>query len=251
MHSNKSKNLNFKDCVLSRFDAHEGFWNASFIDCEFGRYINVIGGGYLYIENTTRCVGGNFISLRDDYGSTFNGTVEIVDCTFEGLYEYRGGATHPNYGKYITNSTLVMFGGGYVANYRGEYDSAEASSFPYLKWDFGYTCYHPQNVILDNITCPGAEYNNFVVFKDVADACFEMPLDFYQNADFENKTVVDVNGERPMTQGDVHYNQYMMTQSLTFRNMKPIPVCRDDTSLLYTYVTEHTTVINPPEDTTD
>ena len=248
MHSNKSKNLDFKDCVLSRFDAHEGFWNASFIDCEFGRYINVIGGGYLYIENTTRCVGGNFISLRGDYGSTFNGTIELVDCTFQGFKEFRGGASDLNYEVPISGSTLVVIGGGYSESYIGAYQEGNAGAFPFLKWDFGYTCYHPQKVIIDNFNCLVADRNKLNVFKDVGDKCFIRPDDFVQTQDYEGKVIVGPNGERPMTANDIYYNQYMMTQEIVFRNMKPLNICNNESSYLYTYLTEHMTVINPPEE---
>ena len=249
MHSNKSKNLNFKDCVMNRFDAHEGFWNASFIDSEFGFAINVIGGGYLYIKNTTRCVGTNFISLRGDYGSTFNGTVELIDCTYQGLSNFRGGATDPRFEQPITGSTLCIFGGGFQGKYEGEYDASEAGTFPYLKWDFGYTCYHPQHVIIDNFNCLVANNNKVQVFRDVADACFVQPNDFISPSDYLNKTVINPDGStRPMTEKDVYYNQYQLTQSLTFRNMKPLKVCNNESSILYEYVTARTTVINAPED---
>ena len=164
------------------------------------------------------------------------------------MQEFRGGASASNYEVPISGSTLVVIGGGYSENYMGAYEEGNAGAFPYLKWDFGYTCYHPQKVIIDNFSCPVANINNLNVFKNVGDKCFIKPDDFVQTADYEGKTIVGPDGERPMTAADIYYNQYIMTQEIVFRNMKPLRICADDSSYLYTYLSEHMTVINPPEE---
>ena len=230
MVSNGGKNMTFKGCTLNRFDAHEGFWNASLIDCNYGHTINVIGGGRFYCENTTKAVGTTFISLRGDYGSTFNGTIELIDCTHKGMKSYRGqdnanrGAAYPN------DQPMTVVSGGYSGVYQGEYQEGNAAAFPYLKWDFGYTCYMPQNVILDNFVF---EHGAPAIFFDVEDQCFVKPDDFVQETDYAGKTI---NG-RPMTADDIYYNQYQITKSITFKNMEPIPVCSNQNSYLFEALT--------------
>ena len=82
MASNWCKNLAWDGCALSRFDAHCGVYNVSVKNSTVGSVINLIGSGTAYFENVTRSSGANayFISLRTDYGSTWNGDVVIKDC---------------------------------------------------------------------------------------------------------------------------------------------------------------------------
>jgi hypothetical protein len=125
---------------------------------------------------------------------------------------------------------MTVISGAYYDTYRGEFNPSEASSFPYLKWDFGYVCHMPQYVIIDNFTF---EHGTPYVYWDIGDYCFVKPTDFVQPTDYEGKTI---NG-RPMTRDDVYYNQYQITKSITFRNMDPIPVCSNSTSYLYNTLT--------------
>ena len=257
MNSNRAKNLKFIDSSLSRFDAHEGFWNGEFINTIFGRYINVIGGGHLLIDGCTRNVGTNFISLRGDYGSTFNGTIEIKNCTMNGLKEYR--RTPPADAYYGDNSSLVIIGGAgsYSNNYNLEsaYNAGNAGSFPYLKWDFGYTCYMPQNLIIDNFQKNSNSSAALYVYSNVIDEAFVKPDDFDYVRDYTYEYMVDgkkYSGTqqvllpdgtyRDMTKDDVYYNEYVMTKSIIFRNMQPIEICSNKGSYMYEELNKRVTV---------
>jgi hypothetical protein len=82
MGSNYSKNLLYDQCVLSRFDAHMGVANATIRNSTLGHQgINAIGTGTFTVERST-IHGGNLISLRGDYGSTWQGEFIIRDCVF-------------------------------------------------------------------------------------------------------------------------------------------------------------------------
>ena len=245
MNSNRAKNLFFTDSSLSRFDAHEGFWNGTFTNTTFGRYINVIGGGHLRIENCTRNVGQNFISLRGDYGATFNGTIEIIDSTMMGWKEFRRTQQEGNNRYYPASTELYVINSGYSSVYKeyvnsdGDtvtpYTKNNASTFPYLKWDFGYTCYMPQNVIIDNFTNANINRATVYLYNYVGDACFVKPDNFVQSVDYANQKVTLADGTtRNMTAADVYYNQYQITKSLTFRNMDKLPICPSSSSYLYT-----------------
>ena len=243
MSSYGAKNMHFEDCKMNRFDAHDGFFNANLIDCDFGFAINVVGGGYLYIENTTKNVGNSFISLRGDYGATFRGDITIVDSELYGNMPYRGGATHADFGKaYPAGTTLYVISPGYSTTYTGKYEEGNAGAAPYLKWDFGYVNYMPQNIIMDNFVCTN-ETVKLCLYKNIGDAAFVKPNNFIQEQDWKGKTIKLLDGTtRPMTEADVYYNQYQITKSVIYRNMEELEPTNDPNSHLYGHLKTVTTV---------
>lgn len=80
MGSNYCRNLLYKNCVLSRFDAHQGVFNASILDSTL-RIISIIGKGVFRIEDS-EVRGRSFIKLRSDYGSTWQGEFLIRNCVW-------------------------------------------------------------------------------------------------------------------------------------------------------------------------
>ena len=155
MSSNGAKNMEFKNCSMSRFDAHRGFWNARLIGCEFGQTINVIGGGNLEIIDTVRKAGASFIALRNDYGATFNGDIYIKNCTLCGKKKYRGVKIDELY-----EDGVVIVHSGF--NFEKE---------KFLDWNFGYTCYMPRHITVEGLSsgCPDKTY----VFNNLADVAFD------------------------------------------------------------------------------
>ena len=118
--SNYSKNLTYDGVAFSRFDAHMGVANATIKNSVLGHQgINLIGSGLFLVENTKVC-SSNFINLRSDYGSTFEGDIIIRNCE----YLPRNGA----------RSDAVLIGGSYSGQH-----------------DFGYTCYMPEKITIDGL----------------------------------------------------------------------------------------------------
>ena len=116
MASNFSKNLKYDGCTLSRFDAHQGMHNTTIINSELGHQkINAIGSGLLRIEDCT-VNGNNVVVLRSDYGSTWEGDVIIKNV-------------------YLNNS-----------------GTATLLNCTWYNHKFGYTCYLPKNVTVDNVS---------------------------------------------------------------------------------------------------
>ena len=74
--TNYTKNVVFDSCVLNRFDAHAGIYNATVINCHIIN-INLIGGGTALIKDTTVYNNGCFLTLRSDFGSTWNGNLRL------------------------------------------------------------------------------------------------------------------------------------------------------------------------------
>ena len=80
--TNYCKNLVYDGCTFSRFDAHQGVFNATVINSVLGHHgIKLIGSGTALIENTT-VLSNSFVDLREDYGSTWNGELIIRNCKF-------------------------------------------------------------------------------------------------------------------------------------------------------------------------
>lgn len=118
--SNYCKNLLYDSCILSRFDAHKGVANATIRNSTLGHMgINAIGSGTLTVENST-IRGRSVVNLRSDYGSTWQGEFIIRNCTFVPL------------GGRITSPALIS------GSYSGQHD-------------FGYTCYMPERIIIEDL----------------------------------------------------------------------------------------------------
>ena len=116
MGSNYCKNLTYDSCVLSRFDAHKGTHNATIIGSEIGHQkLSIIGSGVLRVENTI-IHGNNVVSLRNDYGSTWDGEMIFKNIVLEN-----------------TSSTPTLI------------------SAAWYNHDFGYTCHLPSKIEIDGI----------------------------------------------------------------------------------------------------
>lgn len=113
--TNYCKNLVYDGCSLSRFDAHQGVYNATVKNSVLGHHgIKLIGSGTALIENTT-VLSDSFVALRSDYGSTWNGDMIIRNCKF-----------------YPTGVAMHII------------DAENTEDH-----DFGYTCYLPQRIEID------------------------------------------------------------------------------------------------------
>ncbi len=117
MGSNFCKDMYLEGCVMSRFDAHQGVTNATIRGCTLGHMcLNLIGHGNFLIEDS-QTFGNALISLRPDYGSTFDGIVTIRNCTWKPRSQ---------------NMTVL-----YASN-SGNHD-------------FGYVCHMPRRVYIDGL----------------------------------------------------------------------------------------------------
>lgn len=124
--TNFCKNMEYINCKLSRFDAHQGLYNGKIINSTVN-FMELIGKGELLFENldwNSPAPGktyNSFAYLRGDYGSTWEGTITYKNCTMH-----------------------VSPGDAYVF-----YHS-------FTNWDFGYKCYFP-NLVIDNPKIEGLE----------------------------------------------------------------------------------------------
>ncbi|MBL9211115.1 MAG: hypothetical protein JNL92_11650 [Opitutaceae bacterium] len=119
--TNFCKNILLENCTLSRMDTHQGVSGTYTIrGCTLGHAgLNAIGRGTLTIENST-LNGRSLLSLRSDYGSTWEGNVVIRNCRWRPAC---GAAVQP---------TLLN------ASNDGQHD-------------FGYPCHMPREITIDGL----------------------------------------------------------------------------------------------------
>ena len=87
MASNRSKNMFIVNSKLNRIDAHMGATNLYVADSTIGvgkflSSMTLIGKGYFYGKNLKIDSADHLIKLRDDYGSTWNGTIVLDDIDY-------------------------------------------------------------------------------------------------------------------------------------------------------------------------
>jgi hypothetical protein len=119
--TNFCKNILLENCTLSRMDAHQGVSGTYTIrGCTLGHAgLNAIGRGTLIVENST-LNGRSLISLRSDYGSTWEGTVVI-----------RNSRWIPACGAAVQPHLLAASNDG--------------------QHDFGYPCFMPREITIDGL----------------------------------------------------------------------------------------------------
>jgi len=119
--SNFCKDILLEDCHLSRMDTHQGVSGSYVIRrCELGHMgLNAIGRGQLLIEDST-LYGRNLVNFRSDYGSTWEGELEIRNCRWIPA----GGDAVVPYAIGVSNDGMH---------------------------DFGYPCSMPRQVIVDGL----------------------------------------------------------------------------------------------------
>ncbi|MBE6560748.1 MAG: hypothetical protein E7662_06455 [Ruminococcaceae bacterium] len=122
MGTNFCKNMVLKECIFSRFDAHQGVANVTITGCSLGyQGTEVIGLGTVWLEDTT-LHGSAAVALRPDFGSHWEGDMVIRNCTWI-----------PNNGRPLTR--LHPFIGG---------SNTEDH-------DFGYDCTMPHTITIDGL----------------------------------------------------------------------------------------------------
>ncbi len=130
MGTNYCKNLEFDGNFICSFDAHCGVYNGTIKNSTI-EHLNFIGDGLITVENTTLYLDGSktAIQLRSDYGATWRGDLYMKDVDLK--YQ----VSKANY--YSWNYSLVS--AGWTNHY------------------FGYTCYLPQDIYVENVNMLGFE----------------------------------------------------------------------------------------------
>ena len=128
MGTNYCKNLGFDGNFICSFDAHCGVYNGTILNSTV-EHLNFIGDGLITIENTTLYMDGSrtAVQLRSDYGATWRGDLYMKNVDLK----YQVSRKEGNNWKYSIVS----------AGWENHY--------------FGYTCYLPQDIYLEDVNFLG------------------------------------------------------------------------------------------------
>ena len=151
MGTNYCKNLYFDDMFVCSFDAHCGTYNAT-VENSTIEHLNFIGEGLIKIRNTTIYADGGYAGMlfRQDYGSTWQGTVDV-----DGL-ELRTSKSN----------AISLIGAQYTNHY------------------FGYTCYLPETINIKNVRIVRFSYTMVNGQRvETQEAVNDRPLYLYQKLD--------------------------------------------------------------------
>ena len=170
--SNYGKNMLYDSCTFSRFDAHKGVANATVRNSTLGHMgINAIGSGTLTVENCT-LNGRSLVNLRSDYGSTWQGKFLVRNCTFI-----------PAGGRPVTAPLINGFNSG--------------------QHDFGYTCYMPEHIIIDQLHIDDSNhpegYESPAIFADfnpeMTDASYQEVFPYIKTKTVTLRDVTTASGK--------------------------------------------------------
>lgn len=170
--SNFCKNLLYDQCILSRFDAHQGVANATIRNSTLGHMgINAIGSGTFLVENST-IRGRSIVNLRSDYGSTWQGQLVIRNCVFV-----------PAGGKPISADLIS-------GSYSGQHD-------------FGYVCYMPEKIIIENLRIDDSHhpenYQGTAIFANfnpqMKDSSYQEKFPYVKTKEVVLKNVTTTSGK--------------------------------------------------------
>ncbi len=172
--------------MSSRLVAVVGFLFTTIVDSTLGQALNCIGSGLLYCENVTRLRGNSFISLRQDYGATWEGDAVLINCVHEA---------------FSNDAMTARSGNGVIFN-----------GSPVATWDFGYITYMPQNITIDNFRYGGS--GTCFVFNDIKYSASLDPVNPYQppkSITFRNMKALKTSGYAG-TDNDICKNTKIFTE---------------------------------------
>jgi len=152
--TNQCKNLVFDGVELNRVDAHKFVTGLTVKDSKIGWLgIVVTGQGTLLVENTRVCSDYKMITLRDDYGATWDGEIVIRNCEF-----VPGGGA---------KSDAVIFHG-----------------IPSRGHDYGYPIGLPARITIDGLVIDDSNHPFFYLGPQIFGPFVPLYLDKYVLADF-------------------------------------------------------------------
>jgi hypothetical protein len=181
--ANFCKNILLETCTLSRMDTHQGVSGVYTIrGCTLGHAgLNAIGRGTLTVENST-LNGRSLITLRGDYGSTWEGTVVI-----------RNSRWIPGCGAEIQPYLLNASNDG--------------------QHDFGYPCSMPREVTIDGLVIDDThhpkEYQGPYLFTDPdgsSAGATSRPFPYRMTEQVAIRNLTTVSGRKPRTSPDSEFN---------------------------------------------
>jgi len=149
--TNQCKNLVFDGVKLNRVDSHKFATGLTVKNSSIGWHgIVATGQGTLLVENTKVCSDYKMITLRDDYGATWDGEIVIRNCEF------------------------VPQGG----------DAALIHGVPARSHDYGYPIGLPKKITIDGLVIDDTGHRLFYIGPKIFGLFVQSYIDQYVLADF-------------------------------------------------------------------
>jgi hypothetical protein len=183
MGSNYCKNITYDGCILSRFDAHAGVYNATIIDSELAA-IRLTGGGKFTLKNV-KMHYDLLISLREDFGCTWRGDIEIENVRF-----------------FNKGENVYLFGARFYPNH-----------------NFGYQAYFPKNIKIKNVSLryPAKLYLfNDATLGEEIDLTAERVI--YKGEEIENVNRMILPESIEISEIGENVNEFVLSPSTLFAN---------------------------------
>jgi hypothetical protein len=181
--TNFCKNILLENCTLSRMDTHQGVSGTYTIrGCTLGHAgLNAVGRGVLTVEDST-LNGRSLVSLRGDYGSTWEGTIVI-----------RRSRWIPGCGAAIQPHLLAATNDG--------------------QHDFGYPCFMPEEITIDGLFIddrhPPKDYQGPYLFTDpdgAKPATEARPFPYRLTGQVTIRNLTTASGKKPRISPDAAFN---------------------------------------------
>jgi hypothetical protein len=182
--TNFCKSILLENCTLSRMDTHQGVSGTYTIrGCTLGHAgLNAIGRGTLLVENST-LNGRTLISLRSDYGSTWEGTVVTRNCRWL-----------PGCGAPVQPTLLNATNDG--------------------QHDFGYPCFMPREITIDGLVIDDrnhpTDYHGAFLFSDpdgAATAAAARPFPYRQTERVTIRNLTTTSGKKFRISPDAEFGR--------------------------------------------
>ncbi len=201
--TNHMRNMYLADCYLNSFDAHTGAYNVTIENSTFD-HMNFIGGGLIKLTDVTVYTAKNYgsaINLRTDYGSTWNGDLEIDGLTV------KYGEDENAKPKRIT---LIY----------GEYENQY----------WGFDTYMPQNVTINNFHVEsyraeivnGERVETFVERDGNISVYYYYATNSLEESDVPDTSAAGIHGPQDKGDSSITYdygtNHLVCTKNLTITN---------------------------------
>jgi hypothetical protein len=236
--------LRFENCSISRFDAHQSFWNATLINTTVGHTINVVGGGTFNCIGVNKLAGGTFMALRGDYGATFRGDMNIIDCNYlnhPGYNSNRGGA--PSTAVNSSGTIIAADFNGNNSGYRTPAQRQASYDAEYAKVYAEKMDAYADDIALGNKTREQAEADAAAAAHTAGEKMamqggywlWDFGYDCYlgKNVVIDNFTSYSTNVYVFPTFKDEVFEKTTnlhITESITFKNMAPVAICPDSSA---------------------
>ena len=162
VNGNYFRDIKVNNCNLLAVNGHAFMSDINIENCTLKNGVQLMGGGYLNISNTTFLNGGTYcVGTKSDYAGEFIGTINIFNCNSKGKKSVISIPTVP-YNNGLT-PTLPNIN---IDGFNFEYDKDYSSIIEFTwKTELEYDVNLPKNINIRNVNVNTKKLHNTVKFS--------------------------------------------------------------------------------------